>query len=93
MSNQAAASEDDWTTLILMLMVAFASGIVSLGMFVDPLRDWMLQYHLLEQGDGAVLPLVDGVGFGWGQILVIAALLITGVAFIVWLKRRAATRV
>lgn len=92
MSNQSV-SEDDWISLLLIAVLVLASGAVSLGMFLDPLRAWMLQYHLLEQGDGAVLPLVDGVGFGWGQILVVAALLIVGVAFIVWLKRRAAARV
>ena len=86
-------SEDDWISLLLIAALALASGIVSLGMFLDPLRDWMLQFHLLEQGDAVTLPLVDGIGFGWGQVLVIASLLITGIALIVWVKRRAAARI
>jgi hypothetical protein len=86
-------SDDDWITLLLILVLAFATGIVSLGMFLDPLRDWMLTYHLLEQGDAVVVPIVDEVGFGVGQLLVVASLLLVGIALIVWAKRRAAARV
>ena len=93
MSNQASVSEDDWISLLLIVVLAFATGIVSLGMFLDPLRGWMLQYHLLEQGEATVIPIVDGIGFGWGQILVIAAILLSAIALLVWLKRRAAARV
>lgn len=88
-----SVSEDDWITLLLIGVLAFATGIVSVGMFLDPLRDWMLTYHLLEQGDPVVLPLVDGVGFGVGQLLVIVSLLLIGIALLVWVKRRAAARV
>jgi hypothetical protein len=88
-----SVSEDDWITLLLIGVLAFATGIVSVGMFLDPLRDWMLTYHLLEQGDQVVLPLVDGVGFGVGQLLVIVSLLLIGIALLVWVKRRAAARV
>lgn len=88
-----SVSEDDWITLLLIGVLAFATGIVSVGMFLDPLRDWMLTYHLLEQGDPVVLPLVDGVGFGVGQLLVIVSLLLIGIAILVWVKRRAAARV
>lgn len=94
MTGQAqSVSEDDWITLLLIGVLAFATGIVSVGMFLDPLRDWMLTYHLLEQGDPVVLPLVDGVGFGVGQLLVIVSLLLIGIALLVWVKRRAAARV
>lgn len=88
-----SVSEDDWITLLLIGVLAFATGIVSVGMFLDPLRDWMLTYHLLEQGEPVVLPLVDGVGFGVGQLLVIVSLLLIGIALLVWVKRRAAARV
>ena len=62
-------------------------------MFLDPLRAWLLQYHVLEQGDAMVVPLFEGVGFGWGQLIVIAAIMLCSIALIVWLKRRAAARV
>ncbi len=93
MSSQTSVSEDDWITLLLIVVLAVASGLVSLGMFLDPLRVWMLQCHLLEQGDATVIPIVDGIGFGWGQIFVIAAILISAIALLVWLKRRDAARV
>lgn len=92
MSNQSV-SEDDWISLLLIAVLVLASGAVSLGMFLDPLRTWMVQHHLLEQGDAVALEVVDGVGLGWGQILVILAILIGAIALIVWLKRRAAARV
>ena len=92
MSNQSV-SEDDWISLLLIAVLVLASGAVSLGMFLDPLRTWMVQYHLLEQGETVALEVVDGVGLGWGQILVILAILIGAIALIVWLKRRAAARV
>ena len=92
MSNQSV-SEDDWISLLLIAVLVLASGAVSLGMLLDPLRAWMLQYHLLEQGDAVAIAVVDGVGLGWGQILVILAILIGAIALIVWLKRRAAARV
>ena len=90
-SNQSV-SEDDWISLLLIAVLVLASGAVSLGMFLDPLRAWMLKYHLLEQGETVAIPVVDGVGLGWGQILVILAILIGAIALIVWLKRRAAVR-
>ncbi|WP_242085916.1 hypothetical protein [Microbacterium lacticum] len=93
MSNQTSVSEDDWITLLIILVLAFATGIVSVGMFLDPLRAWLLQYHVLEQGDAMVVPLFEGVGFGWGQLIVIAAIMLCSIALIVWLKRRAAARV
>ena len=40
-----------------------------------------------------VVPLFEGVGFGWGQLIVIAAIMLCSIALIVWLKRRAAARV
>ena len=61
MSNQSV-SEDDWISLLLIAVLVLASGAVSLGMFLDPLRTWMVQYHLLEQGDTVALEVVDGVG-------------------------------
>ena len=91
-SNQSV-SEDDWISLLLIAVLVLASGAVSLGMFLDPLSAWMLKYHLLEQGETVAIHVVDGVGLGWGQILVILAILIGAIALIVWLKRRAAARV
>ncbi|MGC5225153.1 hypothetical protein ACPW96_21500 [Micromonospora sp. DT81.3] len=93
MTGQPHVSEDDWISMLLLLTLAVGTGIVSLGMFLDPLRAWMLQYHLLEQGDAVTLPLFDGFGFGLGQILVVISLLIAGIALIVWLKRRSAARI
>lgn len=92
MSNQNV-SEDDWISLLLIAVLVVASGAVSLGMFFDPLREWMVQYHLLEQGETVAIEVAEGVGLGWGQILVILAILIGAIALIVWLKRRAAARV
>ncbi len=93
MPNSPSTTEDDWIAILVVVVMTFASGIVSVGMFLDPMRIWMLQHHLLEQGESTVIPIVDGIGLGWGQILVIAAIILSVIALLVWLQRRAAARV
>lgn len=93
MTQSAAENEDDLLTLMFMLCGGMATGMFSFGVLFNPLRDWMVQYHLLAQGAEVVIPFVDGIGFGWPQIVVAAGLIIALVATIVWLRRRARERV
>lgn len=93
MTQSAAENEDDLLTLMFMLCGGMATGMFSFGVLFNPLRDWMVQYHLLSQGAEVVIPFVDGIGFGWPQIVVAAGLIVALVATVVWLRRRARERV
>lgn len=94
MSNSSpAVSEDDLLAISTLGVLAFATGIFSFGMFLDPLRNWMLQYHLLEHGHTVVIPIIDGAGLGWGQILVVAAVLLLAIALGVLAHRHRRSRV
>jgi len=93
MTQSAAENEDDLLTLMFMLCGGMATGMFSFGVLFNPVRDWMVQYHLLAHGAEVVIPFVDGIGFGWPQIVVAAGLIVALVATVVWLRRRARERV
>lgn len=93
MTQSVAENEDDLLTLIFMLCGGMATGMFSFGLLLIPVRNWMMQYHLLAAGDQVVIPFVDGIGFGWPQIVMVAGLILVLVAFLVALRRRARDRV
>lgn len=93
MTQSVAENEDDLLTLMFMLCGGMATGMFSFGVLFNPVRDWMLQYHLLAHGAEVVIPFVDGIGFGWPQVVVAAGLIVALVATVVWLRRRARDRV
>ena len=93
MMQSAAQQEDDLLTLLFMLCGGMATGMFSFGVILVPVREWMVQFHLLAQGGQVVIPFVDGIGFGWAQILVVAGLVAALVTLVVWLRRRARERV
>lgn len=93
MTQSVAENEDDLLTLMFMLCGGMATGMFSFGVLFNPVRDWMLQYHLLADGAEVVIPFVDGIGFGWPQIVVAAGLIVALVATVVWLRRRHRERV
>lgn len=70
MTQSVAENEDDLLTLMFMLCGGMATGMFSFGVLLHPVRDWMLQYHLLANGTEVVIPFIDGIGFGWPQIVV-----------------------
>lgn len=84
---------DDWIIIGLVISFALVTGVISAGAILAPVRDWMLQFHLLEQGSEVVIPFVDGIGLGVVQILVLVALLMIAIAIGVWAKRRETSRV
>lgn len=93
MMQSARQDEDDLILLTFVLIGGLATGVISVGAIMEPVRDWMLQYHLLAEGDQVVIPFVDGVGFGWAQILVVLGVLALVVILIAWLRRRSRDRV
>ncbi|KDA07196.1 hypothetical protein DC31_00330 [Microbacterium sp. CH12i] len=93
MTQSAAQNEDDLLTLMFMLCGGAATGMFSFGVLFNPVREWMVQYHLLATDDQVVIPFVDGIGFGWAQILVALGLVIALVVMSVWFRRRARERV
>ena len=50
-------------------------------------------HQLLAAGDSVVIPFVDGIGFGWPQIVVAAGIIIVGALLLVGLRRRSRDRV
>lgn len=92
-SQSLANNEDDVVTLLFMLFGGLATGGFSIAVFLIPVRDWMVVNHILAAGDGVVIPFVDGIGFGWPQIVVAAGILVVGVLLFVWLRRRSQDRV
>lgn len=96
MSQPQSTSEDDLLTLFFMLFGGIATGAFSFGaVLLEPMRDWMLQYHLLEQGDTVLIPLpfLDTIGFGMPQLLVIAGLVLGGIVLGISLRRRAKSHI
>lgn len=93
MMQSASQNEDDLVTLVFMLMGGLGTGIFSFGVLLNPVREWMVQYHVLATGDEVVIPFVDGIGFGWTQILVALGLIVALVGATMWARRRARERV
>jgi len=92
-SQSLANNEDDLVTLVFMLFGGIATGGFSIGVFLIPVRDWMVVHQLLAAGDSVVIPFVDGIGFGWPQIVVAAGIIIVGALLLVGLRRRSRDRV
>lgn len=88
----ANQNEEDLVTLLFVVCGGAATGVFSLGMILNPVRDWMVQHSLLEAGQDVVLPIVGDVGFGWPQLTVIGGLLIASIVLVVWLRRRSRDR-
>ena len=93
MMQSAAQNEDDLVTLVFMLLGGLGTGMFSFGVLLVPVREWMVQYHLLATGEQIVIPFVEGIGFGWTQILVAVGLLIVLIGVAMWFRRRARERV
>lgn len=93
MMQSAAQNEDDLVTLVFMLLGGLGTGMFSFGVLLIPVREWMVQYHLLATGEQIVIPFVEGIGFGWTQILVAVGLLIVLIGVAMWFRRRARERV
>lgn len=91
--QSAAQNEDDLVTLVFMLLGGLGTGMFSFGVLLIPVREWMVQYHLLATGEQIVIPFVEGIGFGWTQILVAVGLLIVLIGAAMWFRRRARERV
>ncbi|MBF0816232.1 hypothetical protein E4U02_07415 [Microbacterium paludicola] len=74
-------NDDDLITLFMLLSGAVSSGMFA-GMFLEPARDWAVQHGLLALGDAVIVPIVDGVGLGLPQLLILggglALLLVLG---------------
>lgn len=93
MMQSAQQNEDDLVTLTFMLIGGLSTGVFSFGVIFNPVREWMVQYHLLAVDDEVVIPFVDGIGFGWAQILVALGLIAGILVLAFWLRRRAKERV
>ena len=74
-------NSDDNDTLILFLLgaAALSTGAISLGAFLHPLRDWLLEHHVLVHADQALFTLP---GWNAGPDLPRLALLGCALAFL-----------
>lgn len=93
MMQSAQENEDDMVALTFMLIGGLSTGAFSFGVIFNPVREWMVQYHLLAAEDQVVIPFVDGIGFGWAQILVALGLVAAIIMLAFWLRRRSRERV
>ena len=93
MMQSAAQNEDDLVTLVFMLLGGLGTGMFSFGVLLVPVREWMVQYHLLATGEQIVISFAEGIGFGWTQILVAVGLLVVLIGVAMWFRRRARERV
>jgi len=79
--QQQPDTTDDWIALLMLLTGVSGMGLFSLAAFVAPVRDALVQWGLLAQGDAVLIPIMDGgAGFDIWRILIIAGIVVLFVA-------------
>lgn len=79
-TTQQHDTTDDWIALLMLLTGASGMGLFSIGIFVAPARDFLVQCGVLVSGDAVLIPLLDGVGLDLWRILIIAGALVLFIA-------------
>lgn len=88
-TQQQPDTTDDWIALLMLLTGVSGMGLFSLGVFVAPVRDALVQWGVLAQGDAVLIPIMDGgVGFDIWRILIIAGIVVLFVAGSISLARK-----
>jgi hypothetical protein len=88
-TQQHPDTTDDWIALLMLLTGVTGMGLFSVGAFVAPVRDALVQWGLLTQGDSVLIPLMDGgVGFDIWRVLIIAGVIVLFVAGSISLARK-----
>lgn len=81
--------QDDSTDTLLMILVAVAVGPTLLAALFAPVRDALVQWHVLVTGD-VLIPLAEGVGLDLPRVLLLAALVgLVGLLLVAIIRRRA----
>lgn len=88
-TQQQPDTTDDWIALLMLLTGVSGMGLFSLAAVVAPVRDALVQWGLLAQGEAVLIPIMDGVvGFDIWRILIIAGVVVLFVAGSISLARK-----
>lgn len=86
-------SVDDTITLLWVAVFLISTGVLSLGSLFAPVRIWLIGHNVLAAGHQILIPLFDGVGLGWVQLVAIACVLGIVVTLSIGTARRRRQRV
>ena len=79
-TQQQPDTTDDWIALLMLLTGVSGMGLFSLGAFVAPVRDLLVQWGLLVRGDAVLIPLMEDVGLDIWRTLIVAGIVVLFVA-------------
>lgn len=80
--------EDNWISLLLLLVGASGFGLVSLGAIFRPVQDWLIEVGVLVPASQALVPLGGEVGLDFWRVVIAAGLVLGFIALAVMLVRR-----
>lgn len=86
--------DDDLLTVLLLLSGVGGFGVLSIGTFLAPVRDWLVDVGVLASGDGVVLAFTGGAGLDLPRLLIAigVVLLLLLLAVTIISRRRKAVR-
>ena len=89
--NEGSEISDDNILLGFIVILALGAGIIPFGAMLSPVKDWMVRYHLLIEGNGILLE-IPGTGAGLDLIRLVAlatvVLIVIALTVLVVCKRR-----
>lgn len=90
-ANEGSEISDDNILLGFIVILALGAGIIPFGAMLSPVRDWMVRYQLLIEGNGILLE-IPGTGAGLDLIRLVAlatvVLIVIALTVLVVYKRR-----
>lgn len=90
-ANEGSEISDDNILLGFIVILALGAGIIPFGAMLSPVRDWMVRYQLLIEGNGILLE-IPGTGAGLDLIRMVAlatvVLIVIALVVLVLYKRR-----
>ncbi|PYI37054.1 hypothetical protein CVS30_17550 [Arthrobacter psychrolactophilus] len=89
--NEGSEISEDNILLGFIVVLALGAGIIPLGAMLSPVKDWLVRYQILIEGNGMLLE-IPGIGAGLDLIRVAAlaalVLIVIALAVLVIYKRR-----
>lgn len=89
--NEGSEISDDNILLGFIVILALGAGIVPFGAMLSPVKDWMVRYQLLIEGNGILLE-IPGTGAGLDLLRLVAlatvVLIVIALTVLVMYKRR-----
>lgn len=86
---QSAQEDDNWISLLLLLVGASGFGLVSFGAIFRPVQEWFVEVGVLVPASQALVPLGDVVGLDFWRVLIAGGFMLGLIALVVlFLSRR-----